>query len=236
MPTAYTQKLVVAGKIVELYEYSKTRFYGLASFPNKKKFYNLTGENGEIKRSEFSQKRSSFNIRALVNSNPTLNKFLTLTYKKNQKDLTKSNYEFQSFIKKIKYQEVFFQYICVVEFQKRGAVHYHLVCDIPYIRKEKIAKMWGNGFIKINRVRKVRNLGAYFAKHGTKDDIVESKKLAGRKKFFCSRGLNRPVIMRNPEMVKPFIEKNLFGLVPFFEKSFSFDDLTLNYRQYKIEV
>ena len=234
MPTAYTQKLVISGKIVELYEYDKWLFYNLTQFDSAGKFMNFTGEIKDLIRSKFSQKRSSFNIRALVNSNPKLNKFLTLTYKENLTDLTKSNYEFQKFIKKIKYQFKNFGYICVVEFQKRGAVHYHLVCDIPYLRKEKIAEIWGNGFIKIKRVDKVRNLGAYFAKHGTKDDEVESKKLAGRKKFFCSRGLNRPIIFRNPKSVKPFIENHLLGAVPFFKKTFSQEGLTVIYSQYKI--
>ena len=195
MATLYDKKVVISGKIIEVYKYSKMQVYGFTAFPNNR----IIGKKEDEKnRSKFSQSRSSFNIRGLVNSNPDLNKFLTLTFAKNQKDLSKANYEFKKFIERIKYKYKMFKYICVVEFQKRGAVHYHIICNLTYIKKKTIEKIWSHGFVQINRVQNVRNLGAYFAKHGTKGDEIESKLLISRKKFFCSRGIQRPVILRNP--------------------------------------
>lgn len=225
----YSKKFIVAGNIIESYFYSKPRFCGLTQFEKKSVI-----SQGDSKRSVQTNQRASGNIRALVNSNPQLNKFLTLTYAENLKDLTKSNLYFKNFVKRMKYRFPDFQYICIVEFQKRGAIHYHLVCNLPYYKKENIAKIWQKGFIKIKRVVNVRNLGAYFAKHSFKNDKIESENLAGRKKFFTSRNLFRPYVIMVPEEVLSFEQKFLRTIQPFFEKVFTTSDLTIYYKQYKI--
>ncbi|MCK5413284.1 MAG: hypothetical protein KAI57_02810 [Candidatus Pacebacteria bacterium] len=231
MATLYDKKVVISGKIIEVYKYSKMQVYGFTAFPSNKGFEKNEEEKN---RSKFSQSRSSFNIRGLVNSNPDLNKFLTLTFAKNQKNLSKANYEFKKFIERMKYKYQIFKYVCVVEFQKRGAVHYHIICNLTYIKKKTIEKIWSHGFVKINRVQSVRNLGAYFAKHGTKGDEVESKLLASRKKFFCSRGINRPIILRNPDKTKEYIDKNLQNKVAFFRKNYKKENLEIDYTQFKV--
>lgn len=225
-------KLVVAGNFVELYQYSKPFAYCLS--PLKKRHREQKKKENK-KRS--SKLKSTFALRGLVNSNPQLNIFLTLTFAENVKDLTVANYEFNKFIKRCKYQYGKFDYICVVEFQKRGAVHYHIVWSLPTIPLKDLQELWGKGFIWLTRCRVIKNIGAYFAKHGTKkeNDVVESEKLAGRKKFFSSRGLKRPTVLRDFDEINAFREKYLIGLKPFFEKDAQYDDLRVNYRQYKIK-
>jgi len=51
--------------------------------------------------------------------------------------------------------------LAVIQFQDRGAIHYHMMSDLPYIPKAKLSKIWGNGFIKINDITNVDNVGAY---------------------------------------------------------------------------
>jgi hypothetical protein len=45
------------------------------------------------------------------------------------------------------------KYVSVVEFQKRGAVHYHAVFfNLPFIVNDELAAIWSHGFIKINAI------------------------------------------------------------------------------------
>jgi hypothetical protein len=135
--------------------------------------------------------RAKKQIRRIVNSNPNLKKFLTLTFADNVTDLDIANYEFKKFLKRIKRHKKDFKYICVVEFQSRGAVHYHILCNLHFMPAKQIEKAWKNGFIKINRIDKCDNVGAYISKYLSKE-ILDSR-LNGRKCFFTSRKISRPV-------------------------------------------
>lgn len=38
------------------------------------------------------------------------------------------------------------------EFQKRGAIHYHLLCNLPFVSSKELAEIWTHGFIKIKKI------------------------------------------------------------------------------------
>jgi len=203
----YKKKLVISGKIAELYQYRVWHFLG---FEPGKRFMKKKDREVMV-RSKFAVLRASQNVRNLVNCNVDLNKFLTLTFKQNVKDLSFANYEFKKFIQKLKYKYGSFKYIAIVEFQERGSIHYHLVYSLKYVHFSIISKMWGHGSIEIKKVNSVRNLGVYFAKHGSKDNYnIESKSLAGNKKFFCSKGLKRPVEIYDKEEIKKVLLNKFF--------------------------
>ncbi|WP_452176556.1 rolling circle replication-associated protein, partial [Kordiimonas lipolytica] len=65
------------------------------------------------------------------------------------KDVKESNYNFKKFIQRLNYKmDLKLKYSCVVEFQKRGAVHYHLLAyNLPFIENSKLAEIWGHGFV-----------------------------------------------------------------------------------------
>lgn len=243
MAKKYKTKVVISGNIVELYKYSQWQFYDFTKFSKKG-----TTSKKEEKRSNFSKARSKFYIRSLVNSNPELKRFLTLTYGKNEQNIKKSNYSFTKFIERLKYKYGKFSYVCIVEFQgdkdyygrikkEGGSIHYHLVWSLPFIDKDVIAKIWGLGFIKLKRVRAIRNLGAYFSKHGSKENNKnEEKKLFGQKKYFASRGLKKPQIIRDEERAKQYIDNNLIFDNPFYEKVYLKEDLTITYQQFIIKA
>lgn len=145
-------------------------------------------------------RRSRNSIRRIVNSNPQLNKFLTLTSK--MTDVKQSNNCFNRFIERMKDRFPEFQYFAVLEFQKDvdyfgkkkekgGAVHYHLLCNLRYVESNSLAKIWGHGFIKIKRVDQIKNLGQYLSKYLQKD--MFDKRMFGKKKFFHSQDLDRPL-------------------------------------------
>ena len=87
-----------------------------------------------------------------------------------------------------------FQYVAVIEFQDqngRGAVHYHMICNLPYIKKPELAEIWRGGFVKINRIDKVDNVGAYVIKYMTVD--MDDKRLCGENAYLHSRYLKQPL-------------------------------------------
>lgn len=174
-------------------------------------------DNYEEHRKQVLQ-RAKKNLRRLINANvgqygkEFTAKFLTLTFKDNVKDLDKANYEFKKFIQRLNYycfgtKKANLKYTCVVEFQKRGAIHYHVIIyNMPYIKANDLSIVWGNGFIKINRIDDVDNVGAYVSEYlgqaekGQGHDI-EDDRLEGRKSYFSSKGLFKPVEITDKKIV-----------------------------------
>lgn len=56
--------------------------------------------------------------------------FITLTFAENITDVTEANKKFNNWSKCILRKKPDFKYLCVPEFQKRGAVHYHLITNL----------------------------------------------------------------------------------------------------------
>ena len=57
--------------------------------------------------------------------------FITLTFTDNISDLTVAHGHFEQWVKKVRRVYPDFMYLGVPEFQKRGAVHYHVMTNIP---------------------------------------------------------------------------------------------------------
>lgn len=81
--------------------------------------------------------------------------FIILTFAENITNTETANYEFTKFIQRFNYEIIhkksYLQYSVVIEFQKRGAIHYHVVFyNLPFVKdlKSKLLKLWGNGFTK----------------------------------------------------------------------------------------
>lgn len=216
------KKIVYSGDVIEVYEYDKGYLKGYELTDSEKgKIGRLKGEksnNYDEHRKQVLQ-RAKKNLRRLINANvgqygkEFTAKFLTLTFKDNVKDLDKANYEFKKFIQRLNYycfgtKKANLKYTCVVEFQKRGAIHYHVIIyNIPFVKANDIANVWGNGFIKINKIDDVDNVGAYVseylgqAKKGQGHDI-EDDRLQGKKSYFSSRGLFKPIEITDKKMVE----------------------------------
>lgn len=146
-------------------------------------------------RSKSSLGRAKKQIRRLVNSNPGMDKFLTLTFAENILDLKHANYEFKKFKQKLERRVgKKLKYLCVPEFQAKrgkkngdgGAVHYHLMLDMPFIPWEELSALWGHGRIKIEKIRDKNKAGSYIAKYISKTDCNDLR-LFGRKIFFYSK-------------------------------------------------
>jgi len=85
-------------------------------------------------------------------------------------DLQQANYEFKKFRQKLeRFLGKKVVYFCVPEFQKRGAVHYHLLLDMPFVSWEKLSSLWGHGRIQIEQIRDKRKAGSYLSHYINKD-------------------------------------------------------------------
>lgn len=156
------------------------------------------------------------NIRRLALANfTTYDKFITFTFKENIKDIDFANRMFKNFIKRLRYKIGDFKYISVIQFQERGAVHYHALMDIGYLEKEQLEKLWGHGYCKINAIDYVDNVGAYIVSYMVKN--FDDDRLRGRKAYLLSKNLSRPRVIKGVAVDKIL---NDIGVGPVYESEY----------------
>lgn len=162
--------------------------------------------------------RSKFSLFRLVKCNyEDFKTFVTLTFADNVTDISYSNDCFRKFVIVIsnyfrKKLNLSFKYIVVPEFQKRGAVHYHLLTNIDYddleLLEEKtiynkkkgwlefkfLKKFWNHGFSSVEKIQDNNIVGylSKFSEYMTKDN---DNRLWGRRRYSFSRNLKRPEVV-----------------------------------------
>lgn len=233
-------KLVKSGNILELFEYKKSIEYGKSEKEsgvrrkkevNAKDSLSLDLKLENRKRTLLSSKAT---LKRLINANaghwkdennktfmPT---FLSLTFAENITDIKKANYIFTKFKQRIDYEITkkkgsFLKYAGVIEFQKRGAVHYHIIFfNMPFIEKiyDKIERIWGKGFIIIKAVKDINTVASYVCKYMTKGEVDE--RLLGQKSYFTSRGLIKPIRILDKEKIKNIIKNIPESIEPYENK------------------
>lgn len=235
------KKYVITGDVIEVYEYSKyVRGKGGA---NRRKESSQDEEKSLLNYANTNQRRRDMVRRlACCNFNTQYDKFFTLTFKDNLTDVKKANYLFMKFIQRLKYKfGKNIKYLAVVEFQERGAVHYHVLSNIPYIPQRELQDLWGLGFVFINAITHVDNIGAYIVKYMTKDN--KDERLQGLKAYLFSRNLKRPETIVNHNLEdfdkiedKLYVKYNLDTLKPIYEVSYDTDFLgSCLYKQYNLK-
>lgn len=132
--------------------------------------------------------------------------FITLTFADNVTDLTEANKKFKVFIDQMrrlcKALGIDFYYLGVPEFQKRGAVHYHLltslVCGSELLPLQEgqsdmyNVKYWNHGFssaYNLDMTDKNFNVALYLTKYLFKD---LDERLFGRTRVLKSNNLVKP--------------------------------------------
>jgi len=208
-----SKRLVVSGDTVELYEYGRPYSYNHDPFASRGR----SNKRSDARRDDnlwFVRQQ----IRRLVDANvrrygfePV---FLTFTFAENVTDVDVANGHFTDFVKRLNYHyNTRFAYLAVVEFQARGAVHYHTIFFNMALQVEEderrtrtVAKLWHHGFVDIERVRSAKRVGAYVCKY--LDKAVHDPRLLGRKAFFTSRNLLRPRLYREHEKIDKFLKSH----------------------------
>ena len=198
----YDKKIVVSGNVVELYEYELPVVKSDRPPRIGRAGQNATTEETKRLNREKVAARARQKVRRYANANfSNKSKFITLTFADNVADLKTANREFIKARKRLsRFLKMPLEYIAVPEFQKRGAVHYHILMNCPYIENETLARLWGHGFVKINAIDKIDNIGAYITKYMTKDGLDE--RLAGQKSYFMSHNLKAPEVATDSETIE----------------------------------
>ncbi len=177
-----------------------------------------TPKKKEISLKEIEErnlKRTRICLTNLVKTNvEDFKTFITLTFDSDKNDIDvndimQCNKKFNIWKTYIGQLKKDFKYVCVPEFQKRGAVHYHLLTNIDYsdftLLSSEERKIWNPGKKSWKIGRDVKgwkyginmaiclkdiNVVGYITKYLQKD--VDSR-LFGQRKYFHSRNLKQPV-------------------------------------------
>jgi len=256
-PRVYRQKLIESGDYVEIYDYEN--FIKINQKRKKRRNNKKAKRIGpstyleELCRETkngFSLRRTRSNIVRLVNSNPDLKVFITLTFDSHKfgdkpfTDFKECNLIFSNFIKRLKRKYPNLKYLAVPEFQSDyyhrtnirkefgGNIHYHLLSNLPFIENTIFEKIWGYGFIKINNIRQVSAVGPYVAKYIGKE--LFDGRLNGKKKLFYSRTLNRSKIIITYSKIKEYLNNLKSPLKLLHETTYKSEYLgRARYRLYK---
>lgn len=152
--------------------------------------------------------RSNLNCQRIAKANrDNWESFITLTFKENITDIVYANKIFNSWVSNVRKLKKDFKYIAVPEFQKRGAVHYHILSNlgkedtnIVIPQKERTektkdlttlfdVKYWSRGFARVDFIKgDYKKIYSYICKYMTKD--IDDK-LFGKHRYFNSQNLNK---------------------------------------------
>ena len=141
-----------------------------------------------------------------------------MTSEENITDIKIANVEFKKFIQRLKWSREDFKYLAVIQFQERGAVHYHMLSDLPYIPKNELVKIWGKGFVKINEIKNVDNVGAYII--GYMNKKIDDKRLLENKSYLISKNLNKAKELYGYQAIKCMDKNDLWNRKPVYTNSY----------------
>lgn len=149
------------------------------------------------------------NLRNLINTNFSGGNnelWITLTFGDNK--VYNANYLcsiFEKFMKRLRYhfKDLKLDYIYVPEPHEKGDWHIHLLlkADKPlYISNSELNLIWKHGFVKVNRLKDITNIGAYVSAYLINIKEGETTKKGarlylyppGHRLFRCSRGILKP--------------------------------------------
>lgn len=172
-------------------------------------------EEKKIMKKNIERSKSEL-IKLIKTNEEKFKTFITLTFSENVTDVSEANKVFNIWRTKVKRIKKDFVYIAVLEFQKRGSIHYHLLTNlciddnlsiiIPqknFSEKQLSSmteeqrskcydvKFWNKGYSSVFAVKNINVIG-YMSKYMTKD--VDDR-LFGKKRYLASRSLKKPSIV-----------------------------------------
>lgn len=182
----------------------------------------VNDEPKEIERRSLN--KTKYKLIEYASENAALwHSFITLTFKENEKNITDANDYFHKFCTKWKRKKKDFAYIAMPEYQKRGAVHYHMITNltpgidlpvrkplktwnpdkykwftleyynIPFWTNDKRESLGFSSALPLDMTDNNFNVALYMCKYLFKE---VDKRLYGRKKLLKSNNLKEPDRMR----------------------------------------
>lgn len=218
----YNVKQITSGKRVEVYLYNNVK---LKEYTVKKSqiLYSSSDEDREKRKVKTLQAARNQIIR-LISSNQDLTTFITLTYRENYQFVGISKEHLNKFFKQLRKDYMLLKYCYVIEFQERGAIHYHILTNwpvpvataLPKHKKPEDQKKyeqffsstyWNWGFVDIRNLYTdcIDNVAKYVSCYLTKDT-----RTLGLEYNHCY-GFSRN--LRRPKEEKLFIDKPIPDLL-----------------------
>lgn len=208
---SYSLKIIETNNNIEVWKYNKPIFNSyFVSNGNRKTFSEMTADEkiASLKRRNKYYKNKRWDIKRLIDANyDDKTTFLTLTFRDNITDYNLANIKFKYFIDRLKrylknhFSNFKLKYLATAELQNgkrredkkgRNVWHFHcLLFSFPYIPASILEDIWGNGFLKVNKIDFVEKdqKALYITKYFTKDlDLKMHKK----KSYYKSRNLKQP--------------------------------------------
>jgi hypothetical protein len=223
-------KLILSGSTIEAYNYQQRGIlygYRVSRNHTHRARIVVVDEKTRLRKlacRKASMHRSGSQLRRLVNMNawnwlkpcgkPYLPTFVTFTFAEDIRDIPTANRIFSNFIKRLNYfindgKSSFLKYTVVTEFQdfsRDGVIHYHAVFfNLKHIWKDTLYEIWDQGFVNIKAIQHVDNIGAYISKYMVKH--FEDDRLDGKKRYFSSRGLLKPIVVKNEEKALAIVRR-----------------------------
>lgn len=227
-------KVIKSGHVIEIYQFQYPVYLGVRRKKTAKPERHKDTRKEEYKVRRGTRALNTIRRIALLNFSQN-DKFLTLTFKENETDIEIANKELDKFIKKLRRRHSELKYISAIQFQKRGAIHYHLLINLPYVEQKELLELWGNGFVDIRKLKNVDNVGAYISRYIIRD--AKDERLKGKKSYSTSKGLKRPVSEYLTEVgFHQFKqENNLDSHNPVYTSTYNTDwNGTVKYKEYNL--
>lgn len=224
MRKATNKKMIVSGDFVEIFEFKSCIIYGKKDEPSSNIYVGVKKEN-TLENRQRSLGAAKGNLKRLINANAGkwedkhgqwfMPVFLTLTFAENITDIKRANRIFSKFKQRLDYEitgkkRSYLKYVGIIEFQKRGAIHYHvLIFNLPYLENiyDKLEAIWGKGFIIVKPIKNIKTVASYVCKYMTKGKADE--RLCGQKSYFSSNGLKKPIEILNDNEITEILKSDL---------------------------
>ncbi len=205
----YNLKFVQSGDRLEVYHYSLAQEREFEGKNPKGRKGKAEGEKKMKNRREVLNRARNQIIR-LVNCNPEMNIFISLTYAENMQDLEASKEHLHKALRQLQRDYPDFKYLYVLEYQERGAIHYHMLCNLPIAIKTAKTNWkkpqeqkdfenyfrevyWPHGWVDVRNLNTEgnTNVGLYVSVYLVED--LYRLDLQGAKCYGYSRNLLRPM-------------------------------------------
>lgn len=191
-------KVVRSGDKVEVYVYSTGIKVGHErSYDIVKRKQDNTDET--LEKREDNLLRARQRIRRIIWANiGQYTKFVTLTYRETILEIKQVQRDIRTFVQAMRRKSYDMKYLYVLEHQTErgkkegndGCWHIHMVIFIDdFIPKSDLESCWKHGWVDINSIDDVKDLGAYVCKYLTKENSREF----GSRAFSASIGLEKAV-------------------------------------------
>ena len=247
------RKFIRSGDIIEFFEYEREPMVYRGHRRKRKSDSDSEGvgvdrqntlQEGQLGKRQDNARHVAVVFRRIVASNlnrSELPLLLTLTYKENLTDIAIGYKDYRSFIQALRHKYgKDFRYICVPEFQKRGAVHFHaLFWGLPkevFVQEREargIARLWGKGFVYIKETDGNERLSSYLAKYMAK--AFTDPRLRNKKAYVASRNVKRPITGSGFSPIWPVLDDYVGDSKPLLDREYRTKWLGMGrHRVYKI--